>query len=79
MEWDFYLQDDYRLTKNLTVNIGIRNTYIPGFWTKNGINTAFDFKNNARFVMSNPYLLLRQQWLYNAADRQQSPEYRSEV
>jgi hypothetical protein len=53
MEWDFYFQDDYRLTKNLTLNLGLRNTYVPGFWTKGAINTAFDFKNDA-FVMSNP-------------------------
>ena len=53
MEWDLYFQDDYRLTKNLTLNLGLRNTYVPGFWTKDGINTTFDFKNDA-FVMPNP-------------------------
>jgi hypothetical protein len=53
MEWDGYFQDDFRVTKNLTLNLGVRNTYLPGFWTKDGIGTAFDFKNDA-FVMSNP-------------------------
>jgi len=53
MEWDFYFQDDYRVTKSLTVNLGLRNTYVPGFWTKDAINTTFDFKNDA-FVMTNP-------------------------
>ena len=53
MEWDFYFQDDFKVTKNLTLNIGLRNTYLPGFWTKDGLATTFDFKNNA-FVMTNP-------------------------
>jgi Carboxypeptidase regulatory-like domain len=53
MEWDGYFQDDYRITKNLTLNLGLRNTYLPGFWTKDGLATTFDFKNDA-FVMSNP-------------------------
>lgn len=53
MEWDGYFQDDYRVTKNLTLNLGLRNTYLPGFWTKGGLATTFDFKNDA-FVMTNP-------------------------
>jgi Carboxypeptidase regulatory-like domain len=53
MEWDGYFQDDYHITKNLTLNLGLRNTYVPGFWTKDGLATTFDFTNNA-FVMTNP-------------------------
>jgi len=53
MEWDGYFLDDYHVTRNLTLNLGFRNTYVPGFWTKDGLATTFDFKNDA-FVMSNP-------------------------
>jgi Carboxypeptidase regulatory-like domain len=53
MEWDGYFLDDYHVTRNLTLNLGVRNTYIPGFWTKDGLATTFDFKNDA-FVMTNP-------------------------
>lgn len=53
MEFDGYFQDNYHVSKNLTVNLGFRYSYLPGMWTKNGLATSFDFKNDA-FVMTHP-------------------------
>ena len=41
--WAFYGQDDYRVTKNLTLNVGLRwelNSFLPGI---RGQTNAFDF------------------------------------
>jgi hypothetical protein len=41
--WAFYGQDDYRITRNLTLNIGLRwelNSFLPGI---RGQTNAFDF------------------------------------
>lgn len=53
MEFDGYFQDNYHVSENLTLNLGLRYTYLPGAWTKGGLATSFDFKND-KFVMTNP-------------------------
>ena len=53
MEFDGYFQDNYHVSQNLTLNLGLRYSYLPGMWTKNSLATSFDFKND-KFVMTNP-------------------------
>jgi hypothetical protein len=47
MEFDVYAQDNFHVTRNLTVNIGLRYEAHPGVWVKNGLNEGFDWKNKA--------------------------------
>jgi hypothetical protein len=42
-----YLQDNYRITHNLTANIGLRWEGRPALLTKGGITNTFDLKNDA--------------------------------
>lgn len=53
MEFDGYFQDDFHWKQNLTVNLGLRYEAHPAIWTKDGLTTDFDFKNDA-LVMTNP-------------------------
>lgn len=47
MEFDAYFQDNYRVTKNLTINLGLRYEAHPAIWTKYDLSVGFDLKNNA--------------------------------
>ncbi len=53
MEFDAYFQDNFHLSRNLTINLGLRYENHPGAWTKDGLTQSFDFKNKA-VVMTNP-------------------------
>jgi carboxypeptidase family protein len=53
MEFDAYFQDNYRITRNLTANIGLRYEAHPALWTKYGLAPSFDLKNDA-MVLVNP-------------------------
>ena len=46
-EFDLYLQDNYRLRKNLTVNLGLRYEAHPAIWMGQGAMMSFDLKNDA--------------------------------
>jgi len=47
MEFDAYVQDNYRIARNLTLNLGLRYEAHPAMWEKYGLMTSFDLKNDA--------------------------------
>ena len=53
MEFDGYLQDNYHVSRNLTMNIGLRYEAHPSSWLKYGMANGFDLKNDA-IVLANP-------------------------
>jgi Carboxypeptidase regulatory-like domain len=52
MEFDGYFQDNYRMTRNLTWNIGLRYEAHPAPWVKYHAMTSFDYKNDAEVLDS---------------------------
>jgi hypothetical protein len=53
MEFDAYLQDNFHVTPNLTVNIGLRYEAHPAPYTSNNLLESFDLKNKA-VVLAQP-------------------------
>jgi len=47
MEFDAYFNDNFHVTRNLTVNLGLRWEAHPAPWIKDGLMTGFDLKNDA--------------------------------
>lgn len=58
MEVDTYFQDNYRLNKRLTVNLGLRYEAHTGLSTKDGLANSFDFKNHAMVLGDTPANLI---------------------
>jgi len=53
MEFDAYFQDNYHLTRNLTLNLGLRYEAHPAAYTSNNLMEAFDLKNK-KMVLAQP-------------------------
>jgi hypothetical protein len=53
MEFDGYFQDNWRVSRNLTVNLGVRYEAHPAPWLKYGLMESFDLKNDA-VALPNP-------------------------
>jgi len=54
MEFDGYVQDDYHISRNLTLNLGLRYEAHPAPWMKNGQMMSFDLKNDAVVLATTP-------------------------
>ena len=52
-EWAVFFQDDYRVTHNLTLNLGFRWAYNPFFDGINGQTSAFDYPSGKVVVPTN--------------------------
>ncbi len=46
-EFDAYVQDNYHVAHNLTLNLGVRYEAHPAIWEKYGLINGFDLKNDA--------------------------------
>ncbi|MGH9345268.1 MAG: hypothetical protein ACRD19_16100, partial [Terriglobia bacterium] len=58
MEFDAYFQDNYHLSRNLTVNLGLRYEAHPSLWVKWGLMNDFDLKNDALVLAKPPAALI---------------------
>jgi hypothetical protein len=58
MEFDGYFEDNYHVSRNVTVNLGLRYEAHPGWWTKNGLMQSFDLANDAIVLASTPAQLI---------------------
>ncbi|WP_348269916.1 carboxypeptidase-like regulatory domain-containing protein [Edaphobacter paludis] len=53
MEIDSYIQDNFHMTKNITINAGLRWEIHPAPYTRNGTTESFDIARKA-IVLANP-------------------------
>jgi hypothetical protein len=48
--YGFFIQDDYRIRPDLTLNVGLRYDLLPGFTAKDGLQSAFDIGTGAIII-----------------------------
>ena len=70
MEFDAYVQDNYRIARNLTLNLGLRYEAHPAMWEKYGLMTGFDLKNDA-MVLGAPIATLISEGYHHPGGYQQ--------
>src|ERR1035437_3139776 len=58
MEIDAYFQDNFHVSRNLTLNLGIRWEDHPATWVKYGVYNSFDLKNDAMVLAAPPATLI---------------------
>ena len=58
MEIDAYFQDNFHVSRNFTVNLGIRWEDHPATWVKYGVYNSFDLKNDAMVLAAPPATLI---------------------
>ena len=58
MEIDGYFQDNIHMSRNLTLNLGLRWEDHPAVWTKYGVYNSFDYKNDAMVLAAPPATLI---------------------
>jgi len=66
MEFDAYFQDNYRISRNLTANIGLRWEAHPAMWVKYGLMNGFDLKNDAIVLAVPPSTLVSEGYTTSA-------------
>lgn len=57
-ELDAYFQDNYHVSRNLTVNLGLRYEAHPAMWMKYGLANTFDLANDAMVLSVPPSTLI---------------------
>jgi hypothetical protein len=52
--WAFYAQDDWKVNRKLTVNIGLRYEFFSPTYATNGHQSNFDFANSTLYIPPGP-------------------------